>query len=315
MKKALVSFAGGHLNDNLRTANVFDFEANPVIAGTTYLVAASSEPGALLASPGFQYFVPLGEPGLTLSSNASLVVSQTPVTSGSLPLRGLPSGTPYTGLYLDFVQSFPMLRLDVPRSLMLVVEATGGTPSARFNVSVSGADFWGQLMTATVQVEAALVATTYYEFSRLLSLSSTPKAFAYVKSAAVTAATGCPIWIGMGPSFGLDYYTPEAGLLTRVSLTGTSLNINAGGGVYIPPATLTGTPSATGPDVRGTVTVTTPNIIFNGTTNSVCIQSIIWGASAQSANVYTPALNKWTQATTQARASSLLGAPQYYLAD
>lgn len=310
MKKPLVTFAGNHLGDDVRIANVFDFESNPVISGVTYLVAASSDPGVLTAPVGWMNFVPQVEPG---GVNASLVTQQTFNAGQNLPIRGLPSGNPAPGYYLRFVQSRPMIQLDCPRSLFLGVIASGGSPTNAFIFYASGADLYGQLMTVTHSVAAGGVATAYYDLD---------KSFAYLADMKISAAPGCPIWVGVGPTYGIEYYTPEAGHLTRVTSLGTSLNINTGGVFNAPPA-LNAVPSPTGNDVRGSITTFTPTEWAAETVpERLTIQYIIEGGTAQSGWNYNAELNIWTVAPQGSgsingvfyagRVLSILGAPQYY---
>ena len=297
MKMPLVTFAGNHLGDDVRVANVFNFESNPVIAGVTYTVAASSNPGVLEAPIGWMNFIPQAEPG---GAGATLVVQQTPAAGMPLPIIGLPAGNPSPGYYLRFVQSRPMIELDCPRSLVLgVMGATAA--STAFNLYVSGADLYGQLMTVAKLVPAGLVANTYYDLG---------KSFAYISNMVVSAGTGAPIWVGVGPTFGMEYYTPDTGHLTRVAYAGTSQNINTGGVFNAPPA-FTAVPGATANDVRGSITIPGTYTAITGV-DRLQIQYIIEGGTAQSSWNYTPARNLWTQYPNSARVLSILGAPQYY---
>lgn len=302
MKKQLNTFAGSHIGDAIRTANIFNWEANPTIGGTPYLVAASSEAGVLTTSPGLMKFIPRTEPGIANGANASLVTQNTFAQGGSLPIRGLPTGTPATGYFLDFVKTFPMIRLDNPRNILLGVMGTGGAPSTAFNFSVSGADIYGQLLTATQVVPAGLAVTTLYEL---------PKSFAYVKSMNITAATGAPIWVGVGKSFGMDYYTPSTGMLTRVTYNNISLSISAdNNSVFIAPPALDAAPTATSADVRGAIAIPTATAITG--TAELIVQYIIQGGSSQLSWTYTPTTNKWTATPNDTMVLNTLGAPQFY---
>lgn len=318
MQKPLISFAGNHLGDNVRSANVFDFEASRLLAGGSSVTSlASSEPGVLTAPYGLMDFIPQAEAG---GANATLVIEHTPAAGGSLPVRGLTSpgvSVPAAGYYLTFVQSFPMIQLDVPRSIYLSVLATGGTPSAAFVLTAQCADFWGNLFTVTQTVPAGLVATTNYDLF---------KSAKYVKSISVSAGTGCPIWVGVGPTFGMDYYTPAPRFLTRASYAETSLNINTGGAFVTPPL-ITDVPSPISADVRGAITIAGGSAAIDGV-SALNVQYVIYGGTAQAANNYTPPATPytlppvytggqngfWTQVPNSIRVFNILGAPQYYQA-
>jgi hypothetical protein len=305
MQKPLVSFAGNHLGDNTRTGNIFEWEAKEtVLDGSTKTVVASGSPGVLTAPIGWMYFSPQLEPGLVSGPTASLVVQQTPGAGGNLPIRGIPSGTPNAGYRVALVNGVAMIQLDCCRSLVLAIMGTGGSPSSAFNFYASGADFWGQRLTVQKTVGAGLVATTVYDLL---------KSFKYLESAVVSGATGCPIWVGVGATFGLDYYTPSTAFLNRVTYNDIDKDIN-GAGVFVAPPALDATPTVTGNDVRGAIQLST-----NGsglTANKfLSVNYMIEGATAQSANTYTLDLNLWTPTPNQTRVLHTLGAPQYYNAN
>lgn len=329
MKKSLISFAGNQLGDSVRVGNIFNFQFTqdttnyPNLAG--YTQGASSSAGALTTTQGLMQFVPMREPGLgptpagpANGAAASLMTQQIIPGNGPLPLIGLtPGSTPTAGFFLDTVRGFPMIRLDNPRSLLLAVIGSVGTPSTAFNISVSGADFWGNLMTYTVIVPAGLTAVTYFEL---------PKSFAYVKSAQSTATSTVPVWLGVGGSFGMDYYTPMRSLLTRAVYAATELNITASAvnttgtpqsPCFTTPPVIGLAPLATQSDIRGLISVfsgpvpTIPGNFITGV-NTLTVQYVIYGTTAQAENVYNPLLNKWTSADENTRVLNLLGNPQFY---
>ncbi|CAN5950569.1 unnamed protein product [Sphagnum jensenii] len=80
--------------------------------------------------------------------------------------------------------------------------------STAFNFYASGADLYGQLMTVSFNVAAGVVVDNVYDLG---------KSFAYISNMVVSAATGAPIWVGVGPTFGIEYYTPDTAHLTRVT--------------------------------------------------------------------------------------------------
>ncbi len=312
MKQDLITFAGNHLGDATRTANLFDFAANPIYAdGNRYLTAASSQPGVLTGPVGWMSFIPQTEPGVSIGGTidgtlASLVVQTTPTTGGNLAIKGLP-GTPNAGYKLVFVQGIPMIQLDCSRSLLLGVMGAI-TPTLAFNFYASGADRFGQLMTVTKTVVAGSGVNTAYDLF---------KGFSCLKSAMVSAATGAPIWLGVGPTFSMDYYIPRQGCLTNVSYNNIPLARQT---VFmVPPLVgnplnLTPAPTATSNDVRGAIRLNSNPLTSNmyATGASLEINYIIHGATAQVRNVYNLATNTWSQASDDVCVLNTLGSAQYY---
>lgn len=300
MKKQLITFAGNHLGDATRSANIFDFESNPTLGGNPYLVAASSDPGCLTSPSGWMKFTPQAEPG---GVGATLVVQQTPGAAGYLPIVGLPSGVPSPGYYLDFVQSIPMIRLDNPRSLLIGVMGNLAVSTA-FNIYASGADIFGQFMTVSQAVPAGLAAATYYDLL---------KSFAYVSRIRVSATTTSPIWVGVGPTFGMDYYTPDVSFINRATYALASLDISAPATVFNAPPALTAVPVATGNDVRGCISVFPAANYANITgTNPFTVSYVIEGATAQSGWTYDAPQNIWVHTPNSSRVLHTIGAAQYY---
>lgn len=273
MKKPLVSFAGNHLGDDPRFGNVFAFEANAPITAYPYINDAnsafikqniSSDPGLSGTVDQWMRFTPINEPGIAVAANASLVAPAG--TAGAVPLAlirpqpGTPNAT--TGFAYDTIAGVPMVRLDYERSILMKVLADANN---LFTIKVNGADSWGQLMSASSVVHAGNHANAFIEIGSVVNnnatftiASATQKTFAYVQNISVSGATGQQIWVGVGNTFGFDYYCQSAGDLVRVSLNGMSLSIDtvpaAGTNLFIAPPQLS---------VYQTVPPVAPNFLGN----------------------------------------------------
>lgn len=330
MKTPLVSFPGSHVGDNVRISNLFDIYAK-VIAdndGNYYTVSANSDPGVIFQGP--YEVTPIAEPGSAGGASASIVAQVTPAGAVPLTIRGLPSGTPATGFYLDRVLQYPMIRLDCPRSLLLVVVASGGSPSTASVVSVSGADQWGQLMTASFTIPAGLTSTTYYNLTGTSVSNATPKCFSYIKSAATSAGTGCPIWIGVGGCFELPYWIPDGSYITQATYIGVIDHLND---FYISPIfnfdptavppdpalTLILAPTATSSNVRGGLIVTSADNYTDITgVDPLTIHYAPYLSTAQGNWYFQPGVSTkisggtWFSYPDEVKSLFAIGTPQYY---
>lgn len=310
----LVGFAGNHLGDSIRVANVFNQSyirpatgtvAPPFGPGIQGDIKVSGSAGALTAPTGWMYLTPIKEPGIFLGgASASLVVQQ--VNAGTaLPIKGLGSGIINPAYRIAQVAGVPMIQLDCPRSILLAVVGTGGTPSTAFNLYISGADFWGQRMTVTLTAAAGSTVTALYD---------TPACLKYISSMRMDTASAAPIWVGVGPTFGMDYFTPSTGFLNRVNYNGTDVVINGGGSLYRNPPAITAAPTPTANDVRGAIRLDTTGGSSMTSLAPLTISYIINGGTAQVANTYDLASNQWAPTAESLRVVNLNGGPQYYSA-
>lgn len=313
----LVGFAGNHLGDSIRVANVFNQSyirpatgtvAPPFGPGIQGDIKVSGSAGALTAPTGWMYLTPIREPGRDSGATASLVVQQ--VNAGTaLPIKGLGSGIINPAYRIAQVAGVAMIQLDCPRSILVAAVGTGGQATQACTIWISGADFWGQRMTATVSIAAGDVTTVYYD---------TNKCFKYISSMRSTGSLA-PLWVGVGPTFGMDYFTPSAAFLNRVTYavggtTPTDVVISGGGSLYMNPPAITAAPSATANDVRGALRLDTTG--GNSITNlaPLTVSYIINGSTAQVANTYDLASNQWAPTAESLRVANLFGGPQYYSA-
>lgn len=354
MKQPLVSFAGNHLGDDPRFGNVFAFEANAPITGfplvdataATQYQNVTSNPGLSGTVDQWMRFAPMNEPGLPsgAGTSASLVNLIANPVAGLRLIKGLAANTTATaGFYPDVVAGIPMLRLDCERSI--VIGLTGAVPTSAFIVTVTGADMWGQLMTA--QTSFAIGAPNgVYEIG-LIQAQTTPftqKCFSYVQSIRTSVAPGAgSMWFGVGNTFGFEYYCADASDLVRVSYNGVNADISAAGVppiLFIPPPApaIYGTippiapnylgnfywptPTATtGNNVRGAFKLTAPGTAIAGGTALLNMMYKCIGASPFAAYLYDPRPTtgnypslggSWSQQSPALRTGYVIGPPQFY---
>lgn len=356
MKQPLVSFAGNHIGDDPRFGNVFDYFIKPPLTdwlppvgvGTNTLKqSVNSDPGLSGTVDQWMRFTPINEPGIANANNASLVFPTVNPQAGLQPIIGLPNGTATPGFYRDVVNGIPMIRLDCERSIMV---AFTGASFGSCTVTVTGADMWGQMMTAsTVFVNPQLVG--YYEVGDDSDVARTPpytqKCFSYVQSVRLSTALGggVTMWVGVGNTFGFEYYCSDLSDLVRINIDGVerplilaSAVVGAINGMIVPPQpaiyqtvpVAAGqalgnfywlTPSATtGASVRGAYKWDSPggNLpVANGGLFNIQYKSI--GASPYAAYLYSPqstVLNRngggWSDTASALRTGYVIGPPQYY---
>lgn len=161
-------------------------------------------------------------------SAANIAASQTPAAAGAVTLT---AGTSVTSVVLN--TGVTVLQLDCPRAVSVTTGA--GTPTAR-NFTVSGYDYYGQVMSEVIASSA--VASTAVNGK---------KAFSQISGITVSGGTVVTITVGTTDILGSPVRILDLGYIVHAGYNNT-LADNAGTAV----AAVTATATTTTGDVRGT---------------------------------------------------------------
>jgi hypothetical protein len=231
--------AGTSAKSVVRTdgTTVIQLDTPRALSITTGTAAAATLAGVAITGTGGQ---------ISYTSQTGLVSGQYLTISGTLGGTGTITGYSNPTTYILTAVTATTATLTTTAGAAVVT--TAGTPTgltytlgvAPVTATISGWDYYGQAMTATITTSSSVSTAV-----------SGLKAFYQVSSISVSGATGTAITVGTTDKIGLPLRVFDAGYLVRVGYNNTVANDTGGNSAFVAADMTTPATSATG-DVRGT---------------------------------------------------------------
>jgi hypothetical protein len=231
--------AGTSAKSVVRTdgTTVIQLDTPRALSITTGTAAAATLAGVAITGTGGQ---------ISYTSQTGLVSGQYLTISGTLGGTGTITGYSNPTTYILTAVTATTATLTTTAGAAVVT--TAGTPTgltytlgvAPVTATISGWDYYGQAMTATITTSSSVSTAV-----------SGLKAFYQVSSISVSGATGTAITVGTTDKIGLPLRVFDAGYLVRVGYNNTVANDTGGNSAFVAADMTTPATAATG-DVRGT---------------------------------------------------------------